>query len=208
MVNIFSSNESKQIASAISLAEQSTNAEIAAVVIPRSDHYIPELMFYGFILGSIIGFILWEATWAHRFPVFFLIQLLCIFILPFTPGIKQLLLYFLPKKLLFHRAAHLGAEELLAISQQLPPHTPIILLFISLAEHYVHVFPNPIVSHKIEDKNWDTVVNQFTLILKKQNLTKACVDTIGEIGGMLTPIFPDDKGQNLYADAVTHRTKK
>ncbi len=208
MVRIFSKRESEEITNAIVLAEQCTSAEIATVVIPKSDHYVSELMFYGFILGSIIDFILWENTWVSTFPMFFLVQLLCIFVIPFTPGLKSILLFFLPKKLLYHRASHLGAEELLAITQHVPSHTPVVLLFVSLAEHYVHVFPNTIVNNKIEDKHWENIISEFTLSLKKQNLTHTCIKTIKEISELLAPIFPDDKGDNLYHDTVRHCTKK
>ncbi len=207
MVNIFSSVESERIAQAVVLAEQNTSAEIATVVIPRSDHYISEMMLYGFIFGSLIDFALWDASWVNKFPLFFLIQLVCMFIIPFTPGLKQVLLYFLPKKLLYHRASHIGAEELLGITQQLPPQTPVVLLFISLAEHYVHVFPNPVINNKIEKKHWDKIINGFTLNLKNKNLTNACIETIKEISDLLAPIFPDDEGNNLYEDAVLHGTK-
>jgi putative membrane protein len=210
MVKIFSTLESEQIAEAIALAEQRTHAEIATVVLPRSDHYVSEMMLYGFILGSVISFILWEAAEVDRFSLFFLIQLLCMFLVPFTPGLKRVLLYFLPKKLLFHRAAHIGAEELLAIIQNVPPQTPVVLLFISLAEHYIHVLPNPIVNNKIEAKNWDKIIGGFTVTLKNNDLTKACIETINEIANILAPIFPDDKGKNLYEDVIHYgkRSKK
>lgn len=71
MVKIFSNLESEQITKAIGLAEQRTCAEIAAVVVPRSDHYIAEMMLYGFVFGSLINFVLWDTTGLNKFPLFF-----------------------------------------------------------------------------------------------------------------------------------------
>lgn len=199
--------ESEQITKAIGLAEQRTCAEIAAVVVPRSDHYIAEMMLYGFVFGSLINFVLWDTTGLNKFPLFFLIQLLCMFLVPFIPGLNRVLLYFLPRKLLFHRASHLGAEEILAITKTVPHETPVVLLFISLAEHYVHILPNHSVAHKVEEKSWDPIINGFTITLKRENLTKACIETIKEIANLLEPVFPDDSGKNLYEDEMRHGSK-
>lgn len=169
--------ESEQITKAIGLAEQRTCAEIAAVVVPRSDHYIAE------------------------------IQLLFMFLVPFIPGLNRILLYFLPRKLLFHRASHLGAEEILAITKAVPHETPVVLLFISLAEHYVHILPNHRVAHQVDEKSWDPIINRFTIALKKESLSKACIETIKEIATLLEPIFPDNAGKNLYEDEMRHGSK-
>jgi len=202
MVKIFSPSEAEYIAQATTLAEQRTSAEIVTVVIPKSDRYISEMMFYGFILGSVIAFVLWEIKGLTNFPVIFLIQLLCMLILPLMPGIYKVFLYFLPKKLLFHRASHLGAEELLAIMQKVPPQTPVVLLFISLAEHYIHLFTNPVVKNGIEDKHWDELINRFTVKLKVQTLTQTCSESIAEIADILEPVFPDDAGKNWYVETT------
>lgn len=208
MVNIFSTTQSEQIENAIATAEQGTRVEIATVVIPRSDFYISELMIYGFIIGSFINFLLWEGRIATSFPEFFFIQLICILMLPYTPGIKKIFCFFLPKKLLVHRASHLGAEEILAINQHVPPQTPVVLLFVSLAERYVHIFPNNVVNDSIEKHHWDKIINQFTVTLKTQELTQACTQAIHDISELLKPIFPDDDGSNFYKNKVMHSVKK
>ncbi|QMT61679.1 hypothetical protein [Legionella sp. PC997] len=207
MVKIFSTLESEQITKAIGLAEQRTCAEITAVVVPRSDHYIAEMMLYGFVFGSLINFVLWEITGLNKFPLFFLIQLLCMFLVPFIPGLNRVLLYLLPRKLLFHRASHLGAEEILALTKAVSHEIPVVLLFISIAEHYVHILPNHRVANKVDEKSWDPIINGFILTLKRENLTKACTETIKEIATLLEPIFPEDAGKNLYEDEVRHGSK-
>lgn len=205
MVKVFSETEALQIEQAVACAEKNTHAEIATVVLPISDRYISEMMFYGFVLGSVLAFILWEMQWAIHFPQFFLIQLFCILFVPFIPGLNRIFIYFLPKKLLFHRAVHIGAEELLAVMQNTPPNTPVVLLFISTAEHYIHLFPSPIVKNKIKDEEWEVLIQSFTQKLKQKGLTGACVETVNEIGRILAEFFPDDGGKNWYQDTVIHK---
>ncbi|KTC64542.1 Domain of uncharacterised function (DUF477) (plasmid) [Legionella adelaidensis] len=203
MVKVFTEFEAKQIESAVISAEKETCAELVTVVLPISDRYVPEMMFFGFLMGSIIAFILWKLSWIVYFPQLFLIQLFFCLVFPYI-GVTRLFVYFLPKKLLFHRAAHLGAEELLSVMQQVPPETPVLLLFVSQAEHYIHLFPNPIIKAKINDSLWDKIVNDLADKLKNKKLALACTETIQDIAKILTKFFPDDKGDNLYKDQIVH----
>ncbi len=202
MVKVFTTSEKEQLSAAIYKAEKRTNAEIAAVILPISDRYIPEMMLYGFMLGSLVAILLWEMSWVLSFPLLFLIQLLGIFTVPFLPGVNKCFLRLLPQKLLFHRAAHLGAEELLAIHHNVPHNTPVVLLFISLAEHYVHLFPNAVVKSKIKDEVWKPIVVEFSAKLSEATLTGACLHAIDAIADVLEPLFPEDKGKNQYHDEL------
>lgn len=198
MVKIFTASEKEQLSTAIHTAEQRTSAEIATVIMPISDRYIPEMMLYGFLLGSLASMMLWELSWVASFPILFLIQIIGIFSIPFLPAVHKLFLRFLPQKLLFHRASHLGAEELLAIHQKVQHDTPVVLLFISLAEHYVHLFPNAVVKSKVKDEVWKPIVIEFSEKLSEATLTGACIHAIDAIADVLEPLFPEDSGKNQY----------
>lgn len=203
MVTIFSNRESQAIEHAVALAEKNTNAEIITVVVPSSDYYIPELMLLGFVFGCLIDLFIYHYLAITKLTHLTLIQLACMFLLPFFPGLRGGVSYFLPKKLLHHRAFQLGAEELLFITHKVNSHTPVVLLFVSLAEHYIHIYTNSIVKNKIDENKWSTLIDTFTASLKQRTLAQACIETISKISLVLSLIFPDDKGDNLYSDKVT-----
>lgn len=201
MVKILSKADKEAIAQAITEAERQTSAELVAVIAPASDVYQSYLLLYGLIAGSAIDIGLWAAKLLTAFPFLLAIQLAAIALFSFTPWLRHLLVRLVPKRIRHHRAAHRAYEEYLSVSRHVSAATPIVLLYVSLAEHYAHILTSRSVREKIPDEHWNAVISELTAAVRQTDIQDACVHTIKRMAGMLAPHFLE-KGE---ADAISHR---
>ena len=187
MVKKLSPELKETIAKAIAEAGHRTRAEIVAVVLPASDSYQNYLLLYGLTLGSLIGMGLWMEKIVTGFPLLFGIQVTAILVTLFV--LRGLCVLLVPKRVLHHHAARRAFEEYLIGSRQVPAETPVVLLYISLAERYVHILHSRAVLQKVPNETWETVIHEFTAHMKSEGLQKACVTAIQSMTRALEPHF-------------------
>jgi len=193
MVKSVSPELKETIAKAISEAGRRTSAEIVLVVLPASDVYQSYLMSYGLALGSLISMVLWMEKIVSGFPLLFGIQVAAIMAILFVPLLGSLCLKLIPRRVLHHHAARRAFEELLIVSRHVPAEKPVVLLYISLAERYVHILHSRVVLQKIPNESWEAVIQEFTMLMKKSGLREACIAAIQSITGILEPHFPANR---------------
>lgn len=177
-------------------AEAKTNTHIVTVILPASDTYSHYIMICGFIVASLIDLFLWHEKMITQFPTLLFIQLLSAMLLPFIPGMRMLTLKFLPKQMYHHRAAQVAAEKRLAASKGVNSFKPVLLIFISQAERYIHIFPNAIIRDKVPDDKWDHIVRELIRSIPTTTLASACVKAIEESSELLLKAFGDKLIQN------------
>jgi len=190
MVKSVSPELKETIAKAIAEAERRTSAEVVVVVLPASDPYQSHLMSYGLALGSLIGMGLWTEKIVTGFPVLFGIQVAAIMAMLFVPFLGSLCLKLIPKRVMHHHAARRAFEEFLIVSRHVPAERPVVILYISLAERYVHVLHSRAILQKVPNEAWEAVVQEFTALMKKSSLQEACDAAIQRITRTLEPCFP------------------
>jgi putative membrane protein len=191
MVKELSLELKETIAKAIAEAGRRTSAEIVVVVLPASDPYQSYLLSYGLILGSLAGMGLWMEKMVTGFPLLFGVQVAAIMLTLFIPLLGNLCLKLIPKRVLHHHAARRAFEEFLIVSRHVPAERPVVLLYISLAERYVHILHSRAVLPKIPNETWEAVIQEFTTLMKKFGLQEACVTAIHSISSTLEPHFPE-----------------
>lgn len=194
MVKILSKADKEAVAQAITEAERQTSAELVVVVSPASDAYQSYLLLYGLIAGSTIDIGLWAAKLVTLFPLLLVIQLTVIALLSFTPWLRHLCLRLAPKRIRHHRAAHRAYEEYLSVARHVSAVTPIVLLYVSLAEHYAHILPSRSVREKVPDDSWNAIIGGLTAAIPSEGLPTACIKAIRQATGLLAPHFPE-KGE-------------
>jgi len=185
MVKLLTSKDKQLISEATQKAEAKTNAHIVTVILPASDTYSHYVMLCGFVLASLIDIYLWNAKIITQFPILLCIQLLTAVLFPLIPGMKSLTLKLLPKKIYQHRAAQMAAEKRLSASKGVNSSKPVLLIFISMAEHYIHIFPNSVIRDKVPDKNWEHMVHQLINSIRSNNLVGGCVQAIEQSSELL-----------------------
>lgn len=194
MVKILSKTDKEALTQAISEAEHVTSAELVVVVSPASDAYQSYILLYGLMAGSTVTVGLWAAQLVTLFPLLLAIQLAVIALLSFIPWLRHLCLRLVPKRIRHHRAAHRAYEEYLNVSRHVSATTPIVLLYVSLAEHYTHILNSRSVREHIPDKNWNAVIDEWIAAMQSEGLRNGCIKAIRHATELLIPHFPE-KGE-------------
>jgi putative membrane protein len=178
------------IKQAIHDAEKKTSAELVSVITPRSDSYKAFMLAIGMLVGSAIAVLLWGYEILLDFPALLGVQIITVLVFLILTPLQILCIGFIPRQVRHHRAAHRAYEEYLLLSHHLPAGKPMLLFYVSLAERYVHIWPNPVVREKIAVTEWERIVGEFTSALPKQGVTIAATQAIRQMSETLAKHFP------------------
>jgi putative membrane protein len=184
MVKSLTPQDHAQINAALQDAETETSAKIKVVVLPASDPYQEFILLTGLLVGSAVGLALWSTGVMTVYPILLVLQLGFISAFDLTPWLRRLCVARLPAAIRYRHATRRAFQEYHAHLASISPDQPFVLLFVSVAERYVHVITNPVVHRQIPD-NWSSVIDRFTATLRKDGLTSACVQTVAHIAEVL-----------------------
>jgi putative membrane protein len=189
MVKILSTADQRAIQTAIKNAGRQTSAQIRLITVPASDRYTDFILLYGLLVGSLASFALWYTGKIIQFPLLLIIQLGVITLIDVLPWLHRLCIRLVSRHERHRRAGIAALREYHALTSSLQPDEAFVLLYVSLAERYVHIVTNPTVHKKLPD-NWDAVTGHFIETIREKNLRTACVNAIGHIADILAPHFP------------------
>lgn len=187
--------EHDRVARAISAAESRTSGEIYCVVARRSSSYFYAAAFAAFIallvmsLGAALAL---EAGWLTiRLPVFVAAQILavaCILLLiAFFPRFRLMLV---PRRMQFMRAHENAVKQFLARNVHTTADRTGVLIFVSLAERYAEVVADSGISAKVEQHEWDGVINDLIAHARRDEVAEGFVVAVNRVGEMLAEHFP------------------
>jgi len=191
MVKHLSRADKNNIAAAIAESERHTSAELAVVIAPASDPYQSFMLLYGLFLGSMVDLGLWEENIVPDFPILLAIQIAAISLLTFAPWLRHLCLRCVPMHIRHHRAGKRAYEEYLIVSRHVSSSVPIVLLYISLAEHYAHILQSRQVREKISDEHWQAIIRELTSSVASTGLAGACIKAVQHSAELLALNFPE-----------------
>jgi uncharacterized membrane protein len=183
-------------------AEQATSSEFALIIAKASDEYRSIVLSCGLTLGSIAALLLWHCRGVTEFPLLLCVQLIFPVLMSMVPPLRHLTLRFTPAHLMKRRAAQRAAAEYLHLSHHLPPHSPIVLMYISLTERYVHIHTSRTVREKIPNTQWHEVVRTLTGAVKSQGLKNAVTGAITHAVDILKKDFPPQAGKLADAQII------
>ena len=158
-------------------------------MLPASEDYYEFVLFYGFVFGSVAAFALGVTAVVTNFALLLAVQTAIILIVDIVPWLRRLCLKLVPRRTRHHRAAREAMRQYHVLHAQIPASTPFVLLYVSLAECYVHVVTNPVVHKKIPG-NWDSVTEHFSAAIRKLGLRAACSEALQHIADILAAKFP------------------
>jgi putative membrane protein len=182
-----STDDKKAITEAVTAAERRMSAEIVMVVTPASDTYQRIRLLCGFALGSAVALALWFSHATADFLWLLAAQLAATALLCVLP---PQLLPCLPRALREHRAAQRAFAEFASITQKVAADVPVIMLFVSLAEHYAHILADRKIRGVLPDAVWDDIIAAFTRRMRMASPGEACVEAIRDMADRLAPHFP------------------
>ena len=189
MVKPLSSEDHAFLNDAIKQAERKTSAKISVVVRPASDSYQAYILVYALALGSVSSVMLWHFHVVRDFPWLLSIQLGVVALCDLIHSLNLLFVGLVPRRIRHHQAAHTAMRDYHELHARQAKDAPFVLLFVSLAERYVHVVTSPTVHQRVPD-DWHKVTETFTQSAPRQGVRAACIEAIGRITDILAARFP------------------
>lgn len=103
---------------------------------------------------------------------------------------QSLRMKFIPESVKHHRAHLQARAQFLTQNVHWTDHRAGILIFVSVAEHYVEIIVDRAVASKVDDSHWQTIVNQFIDDVQRGDVYGGFNHTITQCGDILTTHFP------------------
>ncbi|XMB47458.1 TPM domain-containing protein [Pseudomonas fluorescens] len=188
---LLTEHEQRQVAEAIARVEKTTDAELVTVLAARADDYayipllwaslialvVPGVVHY--LSGYLTMYTLLVAQWAT------FIVLCLVFRLP------KVTTRLIPRSVRHWRASNLARRQFLEQNLHHTVGSTGVLIFVSEAERYVEILVDEGISKRLDDSNWDAIVQAFTQQVK-QGQTLAgfivCVEACGELLKVHVPV--------------------
>ncbi|CAH0132095.1 hypothetical protein G7021_11740 [Pseudomonas carnis] len=188
---LLTEHEQRQVAEAIARVEKTTDAELVTVLAARADDYayipllwaslialvVPGVVHY--LSGYLTMYTLLVAQWAT------FIVLCLVFRLP------KVTTRLIPRSVRHWRASNLARRQFLEQNLHHTVGSTGVLIFVSEAERYVEILVDEGISKRLDDSNWDAIVQAFTQQVKQgQTLAGfiACVEACGELLKVHVPV--------------------
>jgi putative membrane protein len=195
-MSLMNNSDKQRISAAIAAIERQTSGELVTVITRCSDdyRYIPYL--WAALLALLVpGILSLDATLIPG-KLHYLLQI-CVFLgaavlfnwLPLKirlipPAVKQL------------RAQRLAREQFFLQNLHGTPGRTGILLFVSLAEHYVEIIADKGINDVVSDSAWEAIVEHFVADVKNNRVVTGFVTAISACGELLVAHFPAT-GENI-----------
>ncbi len=188
---LLTEHEQRQVAEAITRVEKTTDAELVTVLAARADDYayipllwaslialvVPGVVHY--LSGYLTMYTLLVAQWAT------FIVLCLVFRLP------KVTTRLIPRSVRHWRASNLARRQFMEQNLHHTVGSTGVLIFVSEAERYVEILVDEGISKRLDDSNWDAIVQAFTQQVKQgQTLAGfiACVEACGELLKVHVPV--------------------
>lgn len=189
-----SDDEKQRLCAQIRAVEAKTRGEVVTVIARQSDPYafIPLLWASVIALSLPPLFLLaapWTGAWASL-PIVSVVQLGTFLVLSVLFGWLPLKMRLIPKRTKLRRAARTAREIFLAQGVHHTEDRCGILIFVSVAEHYVEILADRGISEQVDQAEWDTIVADFVLAVRKGEVAAGFEKAIGACGAILAERFP------------------
>ena len=188
---LLTEHEQRQVAESIARVDKTTDAELVTVLAARADDYayipllraslialvVPGVVHY--LSGYLTMYTLLVAQWAT------FIVLCLVFRLP------KVTTRLIPRSVRHWRASNLARRQFLEQNLHHTVGSTGVLIFVSEAERYVEILVDEGISKRLDDSNWDAIVQAFTQQVKQgQTLAGfiACVEACGELLKVHVPV--------------------
>ena len=188
---LLTEHEQRQVAEAIARVEKTTDAELVTVLAARADDYayipllwaslialvVPGVVHY--LSGYLTMYTLLVAQWAT------FIVLCLVFRLP------KVTTRLIPRSVRHWRASNLARRQFMEQNLHHTVGSTGVLIFVSEAERYVEILVDEGISKRLDDSNWDAIVQAFTQQVRQgQTLAGfiACVEACGELLKVHVPV--------------------
>ena len=201
----FTPEEKGKIKAAVQDVESRTSGEIVVVVVDRSDHYREAEVLGGVLLGSVLSLVVTllffhVLIWSY-IPLSFFLYFPCRLLFQRQEALKQLFVGARRKD----EAVRMRAErEFFEKGLYRTKKDTGVLFFLSLFERKIWVLAGRAICEKMDQETLNRFAGQVSAGIREGRTCSALLETIREIGGLLSQYFPvtSDDTDELPDDVV------
>lgn len=182
--------DKQRIAEAIRATEAKTSGELVCVIAPASNDYrfLP-LLWSVFIALCVPGIVWLSGMWWSEGEIY--LAQVALFLLSATlfnwGPVKMRLV---PRSVQRAQAARLAREQFYAQRLHRTREWTGVLLFVSVAEHYVEILADEGINAKVSPGTWDNIVTSFIAQVKQRQVAEGYLAAIASCGKILIENFP------------------
>jgi putative membrane protein len=136
----------------------------------------------------------WGVSIASSFLPVWQVQILVFVSLALIFRWQPVKMRLIPRAVKQRRSNRLAYEQFYMQGVHLTQHRTGILLFVSVAEHYVEIIADQGICEKVEAKIWQEGVDQFVGDVKSGNIAQGFLNSIEQCGKPLIHYFPAEPG--------------
>ncbi|MFK7997824.1 MAG: TPM domain-containing protein [Granulosicoccus sp.] len=199
--------EKASLSAKINHAESRTRAEIVTVIARQSDgyRYIPILwaalvalsipgVYYLYLAVTSGGWvepshIIESSTWLYPIQVLVFLGLGMLFQIPAAR------LWIIPSSVKKQRAARHAREQFFLQNLHQTEGRTGVLVFVSVAEHYVEIIVDSAIAKAVDDALWQETVEDFITHVRRGQIAKGFENTIEHCRDILWEHFPAPEGR-------------
>ncbi len=184
------------IAQAIETAEQNTSGELVAVLAQSSDDYLYIPILWAALLALVLPGILMLSQWPIDFVQIYQYQVGTFILLTLLFHWAPIKMSLIPPAVKKARAALRARDEFLTLGLHNTSNRSAIMIFVSVAEHYVEILADQGISDKVPDAEWNGLVSNFIEHIRHNDFTTGYVETIQRCGEIMASHFPSGFGKD------------
>ncbi len=198
---ILSIEDQNRVSAAIQAAEAKTSGEIVCVLARASSDYLAYATAWSALAALIAPWILVAATQlsVQRILVAQVLLFTALFIVSSTPDIGRRLVPRRVRRAQAHRAA---MEQFMIRGMARKANRAGVLIFVSLAEHYVRIVADDGIADKVDPAVWQDAVDALLDHVGDGRIGDGFVAAVEKCGAVLSAHFPPGEGQDELPDRI------
>ena len=199
MTMAFLTDQDRQkIASAITETERRTSGELVAVVAQAADDYRYLPLLWPALAALLLPAILLTIQPGVTAWTLYLAQAATFTVLALLAHLPPVRMALVPDSMKRRRASRLAREQFFERGLHLTRARTGVLIFVSVAEHYVEIIADEGINALVPPGTWDKAVADFVERVRAGRIAEGFLAVIGVVGTRLTEHFPrvaDDRNE-------------
>jgi putative membrane protein len=197
----FTKEDQDAVAAAIREAEKRTSGQIVCVLAQASSAYAHMPILWSSVLALLTP---WPLIYFTQWSVqrIFLLQVIVFLVAGIAFSWMPLRLLLVPRALQRARAHRAALEQFVLRRISHTRNRNGVLIFVSLAEHYVRIIADEGIAQKVQSSEWEAAIEALTEHLRNGQIAAGFIAAIERCGTVLAEYAPPDGSANELPDRL------
>lgn len=190
MKNNLSEHDKRRISTAIANFEKRTSGELVGIIANSSDDYSYIPILWAALTALILPAFYLTFAWPIEYFRVYEIQMAVFAALALLFSWVPIKFSLVPRKVKQTRAARLARQEFLTLGLHSTKNRAAVLIFVSLAEHYIEILADEGINKKVPIDHWEQIVTDMIIDARNGRLAEGFLHAIQRCGDTLETHFP------------------